>query len=240
MTGKKINVLIVVKSNYHAVLISHELKSRYGHYNDFVCYSLYEAQEILRIRDIKAVIIDLDLFEGQNIQMVKSLYVDNPTLIIVGMTSDKTGVTAKYAKEFGIYELVCKDDSFQVIISKLVEKLLTREKLFTAQKIRELKLPEDATQECIKTASRTLSHEILNPLMTILGTTELILDESYKHDEKLIEKIKIIKIAANRIKNTTQRLTKLDKPVFQQTVTGMLVDPNKSSISEDEVLNSTK
>ena len=35
MTRKKINILLVVKSNYHAVLINHELKSRYGYYNEF-------------------------------------------------------------------------------------------------------------------------------------------------------------------------------------------------------------
>lgn len=87
--------------------------------------------------------------------------------------------------------------------------------------------------DIIKITTGTLSHQVNNPLMTILGLTELILEENGDNDDELTRRIKIIRGSAQKIQSSLKELSEISKPNIRQTVSGpMLVVDRSELVSE--------
>jgi signal transduction histidine kinase len=69
----------------------------------------------------------------------------------------------------------------------------------------------------------TLQHEINNPLMSILGNVELLLNHPVCKDAALADRLRIIENSAKRIQDTTQRLANLICPIIRQTPAGPML-----------------
>lgn len=82
----------------------------------------------------------------------------------------------------------------------------------------------------IRLTVSTLAHEINNPLMTILGTSELLLDRSETLGEDIGDKIRMIQESARRIESTLSDLAETGTPRFRETAVGFMI-ATKGSIS---------
>jgi signal transduction histidine kinase len=69
----------------------------------------------------------------------------------------------------------------------------------------------------------TLQHEINNPLMSILGNVELLLNDPACKDAALADRLRIIETSARRIQEITQRLANLICPIIRQTPAGPML-----------------
>jgi signal transduction histidine kinase len=135
----------------------------------------------------------------------------------------------------GANEYLVKDSSFHHALPHLLADVIRRH---TGAK-RELqlnikrKLKEQA--EFVRITACTLHHEVNNPLMTILGICELILNNGYVCDAEVAKKVGIIKRSAQRVQSTLARLSAISRPSIKETVSGRLIDPQKSRISRKQL-----
>ncbi len=94
-----------------------------------------------------------------------------------------------------------------------------------------LKGPSQQQVDLIKITAGTLYHEISNPLMTILGMTELILDNGDPPDPEVARKVEAIRESAGRIQSTLNRLINIDEPALRDTASGQMIDPDRSRLN---------
>jgi signal transduction histidine kinase len=85
-----------------------------------------------------------------------------------------------------------------------------------------------AQAKMIRTAAGTLAHEINNPLMAILGISELILNDTKGRHPDVAHKVTMIRRSAERIESTLKRLARISEPVYRQTASGAIIDPEQS------------
>jgi|GEM_PF-2780534 len=89
-------------------------------------------------------------------------------------------------------------------------------------------------QSIVETAV-TINHEINNPLMAILGNTQLLLLKSESLEPELSEKLKLIEQSCLRIQKVTQKLMAMAEPKATLYTNGRrMVDITESVPSEDE------
>lgn len=89
-------------------------------------------------------------------------------------------------------------------------------------------------QSIVETAV-TINHEINNPLMAILGNTQLLLLKSESLEPGLSEKLKLIEQSCLRIQKVTQKLMAMAEPKATFYTNGRrMVDITESVPSEDE------
>jgi len=87
--------------------------------------------------------------------------------------------------------------------------------------------------ELIRTAAGTLAHEINNPLMAILGISELILNDQTSNNPDVARKVTMIRCSAERIEWTLKRLAEISEPVLRHTPAGAIIDPEQSRRTGD-------
>jgi len=89
-------------------------------------------------------------------------------------------------------------------------------------------------QSIVETAV-TINHEINNPLMAILGNTQLLLLKSASLEPELVEKLKLIEQSCLRIQKVTQKLMAMAEPKATVYTNGRrMVDITESVPSKDE------
>nr|MBN2276968.1 hypothetical protein [candidate division Zixibacteria bacterium] len=82
---------------------------------------------------------------------------------------------------------------------------------------------EDEDLKIVNRTAATLCHEINNPLMVIAANVEVLLKNyGFMHSD-IIDKIKTIGTAAERIRKATDRLTNLKTLNFRETVAGRMI-----------------
>ena len=130
--------------------------------------------------------------------------------------------SVKVIDESRIAALVPLDDTAPESVARHILTICPAE---PARRKLALKRPSDQNVDLIKITAGTLYHEISNPLMTILGMAELILDENTTRDPEVTRKIEAIRESAGRIQSTLNRLINIDEPALRDTASGKLIDP---------------
>ena len=229
MKNKKINILLLVKNKFHEVLLSNELKSNFSQSTIFSVQSKQEALRTLSTEIIQTLIVDFINESHGELCDLHQIHLATPDMPIIALVENNSEKFLKKLLEIGVTEILQKNETFYVAIPKMLQEILTR-KISTAH--------EDTVGQYIKQSehqkitSQALSHEINNPLMTILGITELILDEQYKYENNLIEKINAIQESALRIQKSTHRRLHLNSPQFQKNLSRLLFKAQKQHISK--------
>ena len=237
MQEKKSHILLCLKSNYHELLISRELQSAFPDIHITPVLTKLEAFRVIAKEDVVAYILEIyshNFLDFKNIHQTKLL---NPELPILAITDDNSDEFLLKLQEIGINEILYKNEAFYQGIPKIIDSMLQPTKVSSLPVVIGRKKKES---EVIKLATRTLSHEINNPLMAILGLTELILDSKELYDDNLIEKIKKIDESAKRIQTSVHRLSNVSSPAIQKTASGMMINPEKSRISVNSLLKLTE
>lgn len=90
-------------------------------------------------------------------------------------------------------------------------------------------LSAESRSAVVNLTVRTLAHEINNPLMTIMGTTELLLDSAGEVSEGEQEKIRMIQDSARRIQATLAELAGDQHPGTRRTPVGLMLKSRKQA-----------
>jgi CheY-like chemotaxis protein len=185
----------------------------------------------LRRNAFDIVIIGLDLPDVDGLGFVQLIRKENRHLPIVAIGDTPSEQAAAEAGKAGADEYLARGSCFPSALLDVIGKLYARRSSDAKRRssARELKQKEQAA--LIRVTAGTLYHEVNNPLMTILGTTELILNNGYECDREVAKKLRIIRRSAQRIQSTLTRLSIISQPTIKETPSGKLIDPQKSTVA---------
>ena len=77
--------------------------------------------------------------------------------------------------------------------------------------------------DIVSRTAATLSHEINNPLLAITANVEMLLKNGTALDDDMLGKIRVIEMAADRIRKVTERLIDIDSISFRNTAAGKMI-----------------
>ena len=120
--AKNLNILVIENSTSIAS-INHIFFSNYG-FNTFVGFSIKEAREILDSNRVDYVILDLNLPDGNGLELINEL--KNSLIKIIVLTSEDNIYIKNIAYQKGIIDFIDKDKNFLYKISeipKLIEQI---------------------------------------------------------------------------------------------------------------------
>ncbi|MFH1372732.1 MAG: response regulator [bacterium] len=222
---QELKIALVESSRYHARLLAGELAERLPGSSISVFGCGQAALGELRRRCFDIAIIGLDLPDVDGVGFIKLLRRDVGDLPIIAVGDSNGKGPRKDAIAFGANDFYARDVSRHENLVRMVNKLCRTSR---RKPIR----PEEKNQiDLIRVTAGTLRHEINNPLMTILGVTELILDNGYQCDREVTRKLRIVRRSAQRIHTALSRLSRISQPEIRDTPIGKLIDPRKSTVT---------
>lgn len=227
---RDLQILLVEENKYHALLMEREIRQRYGDSSVVILRSGKEALEAVQTKSFDVAVVDFDMPDYAGLVFIELLRKDDVDLPVIAVTTDSSEQLAREASRLGIGELLVKDSSFHVTIPRLIGEVYRRRMLVLENRALEERLKEKDHAELIRMTVGTLSHEINNPLMSILGTTELILDNGDKGDRELAKKLRVIQKSARQIQSSLKRLSRITEPGVRHTASGKMIDPWKSRV----------
>ena len=227
---KDVRILLVEDNKYHAALIERGIIERHPGSSIDVFSTGKAALEACRTHSYDIAVIEQNLSDFDVLELLALLReIDLDLPVIITSTSGSEHLASEAIRS-GASEYLVKDSSFHSTIPRLIGEAFRRRVLVLKNRDLEQRLKEKDQVDVVKIAAGTLSHEINNPLMTILGTSELLLEEVRSQDKDLARKIKIIRKSAQRIEQTLGRLINLTTPAIKETASGKIIDPRQSRI----------
>lgn len=219
---------LVEQNRYHARLMAGELLEKYPSSSISIFSCGQTALSELRRNTFDIAIIGLDLPDVDGLGFVQLIHKEAPHLpiVVIGDAPPEQAVAEVAAA--GADEYLAKDGLFHVTLPDIIGKLYSRLSSDTKRGCSGKKLKQKEQAALIRVTAGTLYHEVNNPLMTILGTTELILNNGYECDREVAKKLRIIRRSAQRIQSALTRLSTISRPAIKETPLGKLIDPKKS------------
>ena len=150
--------------------------------------------------------------------------------IVASLPADGSISARLISSTKGVYCLA-RSDAYPRAVTTIIEEVLRTPVGGSFNWIGQEENLTEARAQMMRTAAGTLSHEINNPLMAILGISELILKEGKSHNPEVARKITMIRKSAERIEDSLKRLSNISEPSLKPTPAGDIVDikPNRQA-----------
>jgi signal transduction histidine kinase len=225
-------ILIAEPSRYHALLINRELLREFPNCIVTVFNDGLDALDELRRAVYNVAVIADSLTNIGGSELTSALHheaIDVPMILVSPEASDSARISALKA---GAAEYVVRDDSYHLRIPRIVAEVMRNQRVMVrARKLEDILNSREGT-DVINIMAATLAHEINNPLMTILGITELLLGRNVSLDPELSGKISMIKRSAKRIEFALRRLSAAKQLEILPTDSGSLIITPESRLPE--------
>jgi DNA-binding NarL/FixJ family response regulator len=180
--------------------------------------------------DIAVLDYDLREFDGlELLQLIRREAIDLPVVLLSERTCEQA---ASEAINYGAYDFLTKDDTYHLMLPRIIQESLRRAALIRKNRELEERLQTREGTEAIALASATLAHEINNPLMTILGVTDLLSRHPAFADRSSCDKLRAIELSARRIRSAVLKLTRMAEPSVVDTAGGLLLETSKRSSND--------
>jgi signal transduction histidine kinase len=225
---RHLRILLLEPNKYYLLLIEREFAYRLP---ETILTQFQSVDAALKemagaIYDI-AIIDDL-IVPGGSGEFFAEMRQHNPDLLAVVLTERKTNeMPAPPGRPEGV-EYLAKDERFPAQLPDTVRRLVAKRKRDITGSISEVVMPDLPDTDLIRLTAGTLSHEINNPLMTILGLTELLLAGDSDIDSEVERKIRVIRRSARQIKSSMDRLSRDSQMTLHRTGSGDLIRAEKS------------
>ncbi|HWR82773.1 MAG TPA: histidine kinase dimerization/phospho-acceptor domain-containing protein [Candidatus Deferrimicrobium sp.] len=204
--SKNLTIIIAEPNRYHARLLENELSEKFPAGAVAVFDSLQPALHELRRVPYDVAVIAAALVEDDAASLADLMQRERRDMWIILTRANGQTVAGELAK-LPNCRFVEKDAHFCSAIIRIIENLSVESVSPAGLRV--------TCQEAAASAgivAGTLRHEINNPLMTILGMTELILDNGAEIDRETSRKVRVIRRSAQRIQSTLTRLTAASPP----------------------------
>jgi signal transduction histidine kinase len=126
-------------------------------------------------------------------------------------------------------EFITRTDDTPTLLPDIIERYSRRWLGLSRHPMSEGLLDARTRSAIIRLTVSTLAHEINNPLMTVMGTTELLLDDADELPPENVESIRMIQESARRIESTLTDLAATGTPQVRETPAGLMIDPKGST-----------
>ncbi len=225
--NKHIRILILDQDRYSALIIEREMARSLPNIIPVVFHDAEAALHELEQCRYDVAILDYDTCgdrngseppsEVQNAALQGVSYLDDVRRcrqklpMVVLMSDAKNGYddvrrTLRIAGA-GIIESLTKSGGFHKALPDLVRGVLKGGNPESVGPGPHWEHLADAGTEALRTVSGRLAHEVNNPLMTIMGMTELLLSGNGEYDEQVLKKVRIIRKSAQRIAVALERMS---------------------------------
>ncbi len=200
------NILLVDDQKFFLTLYQGLLKEANPSYN-FICAETGREAVSKFNNKVDLVILDYLLPDMDGIQVLLEILAKDsymPVIIITGAGSESI---ATAALKNGAYDYVVKTDEYIKTLPFVVEQGIERKRLIEEMRRIEVQRMEVERLTVLKETVATLSHEINNPLTSILMTAQLLRDRHCSKDEYAMQKLSILIENAKRIAEKVVKLS---------------------------------
>ncbi len=199
------NILLVDDQKFFLTLYQGLLKEANPSYN-FICAETGREAVSKFNNEVNLVILDYLLPDIDGIQVLLDILAKDPYMPIIMVTGVGSESIATAALKNGAYDYVVKTDEYIKTLPFVVEQGIERKRLIEETRRFEIQRMEVERLAVLKETVATLSHEINNPLTSILMTAHLIKDKCCK-DEYMMQKLAMLIENAKRIEEKVAKLS---------------------------------
>lgn len=229
----RLRILLLEANRYRSLLIDRELSRRYTTAILTRFADVGDALRELRTNTYDVAVIDLESVLDRTESFLVSIRETNPNIVLVGFGPTDMSAVQRHAVELWADSYLVSDDDVHTALAGVIDRFARRWERVTSDADSENILDARTRSAIISTTVRTLAHEINNPLMTILGTTELLLDRPGNVDPSIREKVRMIRESADRIQETLAELANLSGDVFRRSPVGPLLESRQNARHDD-------
>src|SRR3989344_6037873 len=191
------NILLVDDQKFFLTLYQGLLKESDPSYN-FICAETGREAVSKFNNKVDLVILDYLLPDMDGIQVLLEILAKDPYMPVIIITGAGSESIATAALKNGAYDYVVKTDEYIKTLPFVVEQGIERKRLIEETRRFEIQRMEVERLAVLKETVATLSHEINNPLTSILMTAHLIKDKC-SEDEYMMQKLSMLIENATRI-----------------------------------------
>lgn len=222
-------LLLVEPSRYHARLIERTVHQRCPDGRIVTVQTAQQALYELSVRpyDISIIDFELDGYDGlELLQLIRREAAELPVILLSAHTCEQA---ASEAINYGAYDFLTKDDTYHLVLPRIIQDSLRRASLVKKNRELEDRLRSHDQLDALALATATLEHEINNPLMTILGTTDLLKGHPFFADQSARDKLRAIEESARRIRTAVRKFSQREAPSVVSSSGGLILDVVKQS-----------
>lgn len=199
------NILLVDDQKFFLTLYQGLLKEANPSYN-FICAETGREAVSKFNNKVDLVILDYLLPDMDGIQVLLEILAKDPYMPVIIITGAGSESIATAALKNGAYDYVVKTDEYIKTLPFVVEQGIERKRLIEETRRFEIQRMEVERLAVLKETVATLSHEINNPLTSILMTAHLIKDKC-SEDEYMMQKLSMLIENAKRIEEKVAKLS---------------------------------
>ena len=200
------NILLVDDQKFFLTLYQGLLKEANPSYN-FICAETGREAVSKFNNKVDLIILDYLLPDMDGIQVLLEILAKDPYMPVIIITGAGSESIATAALKNGAYYYVVKTDEYIKTLPFVVEQGIERKRLIEETRRFEIQRMEVERLAVLKETVATLSHEINNPLTSILMTAQLLRDRHCSKDEHAMQKLSILIENAKRIAEKVVKLS---------------------------------
>ena len=200
------NILLVDDQKFFLTLYQGLLKESDPSYN-FICAETGREAVSKFNNKVDLIILDYLLPDMDGIQVLLEILAKDPYMPVIIITGAGSESIATAALKNGAYDYVVKTDEYIKTLPFVVEQGIERKRLIEETRRFEIQRMEVERLAVLKETVATLSHEINNPLTSILMTAQLLRDRHCSKDEHAMQKLSILIENAKRIAEKVVKLS---------------------------------
>ena len=200
------NILLVDDQKFFLTLYQGLLKEANPSYN-FICAETGREAVSKFNNKVDLIILDYLLPDMDGIQVLLEILAKDPYMPVIIITGAGSESIATAALKNGAYDYVVKTDEYIKTLPFVVEQGIERKRLIEKTRRFEIQRMEVERLAVLKETVATLSHEINNPLTSILMTAQLLRDRHCSKDEHAMQKLSILIENAKRIAEKVAKLS---------------------------------
>ncbi|MBD3257010.1 hypothetical protein GF377_01160 [candidate division GN15 bacterium] len=225
----RLRVLLLQASRYRGLLIEREITRRY---TSAVISRFELPQQALAefsTTSYDIVLVDLETSKEATEEILFGLRERNPQTVLIVFGPSDAPTEQHEAADNWADTFVETNDELHTRLPAIIERFSNRWQDTPADPDEGGILDARTRTAVVGTTVRTLAHEVNNPLMTILGTTELLLDKDDSLTPQQREKVTMIRESASRIRATLSELANLSGEALRGSPVGPLLQSKPDS-----------
>ncbi|MEZ5358712.1 MAG: response regulator [Candidatus Zixiibacteriota bacterium] len=230
---KTMQIALIEDNRFHAILFEQAVREKFPGSRVFVFDTGQKFLPTLKNGKYDLICMDFHLPDINGLDLLALIRVettDTPVVIITGAGNEQVAVEAMKA---GATDYITKTGDYSETIPRVIRQSYKKQKLIIKNRRLEAKARAAEKLETITTMTSTLNHEINNPLMAILGTVELLLENRDSYSPDLQKKLDMIMNSARRIQSITRQMANLTTTATTETPVGPMIKLEHPDVSSE-------